>query len=66
MKIKIDYNKDPEKYNDAKQVIYFIDVDELISTENIIGKTILSFSHEPNTNALIIELGELDDIKSKM
>lgn len=61
MKIRIDYDKNPDVYSDAKQVIYFVDVNELIPVENIIGKTILSFEYDKEVNSLIIELGEYNE-----
>lgn len=58
MKIRIDYNADPNIDNKAKQVVYLEKTLDEIDITNLIGKRISRAEYEPLYNCLILTLTE--------
>jgi hypothetical protein len=58
IKIRIDYNADPDLDNKAKQVVYIEKTFEELDIRNLIGKTISNVEYESFHNCLVLTLTE--------
>lgn len=58
MKVRIDYNVDPNMDNKAKQVVYLEKTLDETDVQNLVGKTISHVEYEPFHNCLILTLVE--------